>query len=110
MPIILRNTPLANTPADHPLNLLGTIALPRNMSALSERLPAANYEQVVLEKRQPESAKHEHEKKPPIQRSSLANRGREIMANPVVREARALSESRERGGVEGKDGVEGTER
>lgn len=90
LPIVLRNRPLPTSPSA-PMGLLGTIVLPRNMSALSDRLPAAQYQSPEL--RPPLSVKHEHEKPP---RGRLASRGRELMMQaPISREARALSESRE---------------
>lgn len=90
LPIVLRNRPIPVSLAS-PKGLLGTIVLPRNMSALSDRLPAAQYQSPDL--RPPLSVKHEHEKPP---RGRLASRGREVMLQaPVSREARALSESRE---------------
>ena len=93
MPVILRNTPVRSIDPEQG-NLLGTIVLPRNMSALSDRLPAPNYDQ-LQQRRPPESAKHEAVEKPPFpMHSHLANRGRELMRGPS-RESRVLSAARE---------------
>lgn len=90
LPIVLRNRPIPISPAA-PKGLLGTIVLPRNMSALSDRLPAAQYMSPDL--RPPLSVKHEYEKPP---RGRMSSRGREVMQQaPISREARALSEARE---------------
>lgn len=85
LPLVQRNGAVSASPA--PANgLLGTIMLPYNMNALSDRLPAARY--ALPELRPPLSVKHEHEKPP---RTRMASRGREVMQALVSREARALS-------------------
>jgi len=93
MPVVLRNTPMRPAMDSEQGSLLGTIVLPRNMSALSDRLPAPNYQR-LQQRKAPESAKPEPAAdKPPIH-SHLANRGRELMREPS-REARVLSAVRE---------------
>ena len=96
MPILLRTTTIpqtGETMREQP-GLLGTIKVPRNLSSLTDRLPAPNYEKKPRSSLQPPSIKHELEKPPSnAAREMLANRGREMPQQPHT--GRSLSVSRQ---------------
>lgn len=95
MPILLRNTavPCTGETMREPQGLLSTIKVPRNLSSLSDRLPAPHYDRKPRSSLQPPLPKPESDR-PQIaaQREILANRGREMVQQPHT--GRSLSASR----------------